>query len=129
MIPLCLEEGIGLIPWSPLARGFLAGNRKRGAEAPTPRAKSDQFAHDMYYADADFDVAERVVEIASKRGVPPAQIALAWLLAKPGVSAPIIGASKLTHLDDAIAATDLELTHEEMTSLEQPYRPHVVLGH
>ena len=129
MLPLCREEGIGVIPWSPLARGFLAGNRKRGDEAPTPRAKTDQFALDMYYTDADFDVVDRVVEIAAKRGVPPAQIALAWILSRPGITAPIVGASKINHLEDAIAATEIRLSEEEIKALEQPYRPHGVLGH
>jgi len=129
MLPLCREEGIGVIPWSPLARGFLAGNRKRGDEAPTPRAKTDQFAHDMYYTDADFDVVDRVVEIAAKRGVPPAQIALAWILSRPGITAPIVGASKINHLEDAIAATEIRLDEEEIRALEEPYRPHGVLGH
>ncbi|MCA1732554.1 MAG: aldo/keto reductase, partial [Acidobacteria bacterium] len=129
MLPLCREEGVGVIPWSPLARGFLAGNRKRGEEAPTPRAKTDQFALDMYYSDADFDVVDRVVEIAAKREVPPSQIALAWILSRPGITAPIVGASKIAHLEDAIAATEIRLSEEEIKALEEPYRPHAVLGH
>jgi aryl-alcohol dehydrogenase (NADP+) len=129
MIPLCIDHGVGLIPWSPLARGFLAGNRTRGRKDDTERAKSDDFAHDMYYSDADFDVVDRVKDIAAKRGVKPAQIALAWLLHKPGVTAPIIGASKLPQLDDAIAALDVKLSAEEIAALEAPYQPHRVLGH
>jgi aryl-alcohol dehydrogenase-like predicted oxidoreductase len=129
MLPLCREEGIGVVPWSPLARGFLAGNRRREDKGETVRARTDEFAHDLYYADGDFTIAERVVALAAKRGVKPTQIALAWLLAKPGVTAPIIGASKLTHLDDAVAALDVRLDGEEMAFLETPYQPHAILGH
>ncbi len=129
MIPLCLDEGIGLIPWSPLARGFLTGSRKRDDKSGTTRSRVDQFAHDMYYSEDDFKVVDRVGEIAGKRGVSNAQVALAWLLAKPGVTAPIVGASKPAHLDDAIKAASLKLTDEEMKALEEPYRPHRVLGH
>ena len=129
MMPLCLEEGIGVIPWSPLARGFLAGNRRREDKGETIRAKTDDFAHALYYADSDFTIAERVVELAATRGVKPTQIALAWLLAKPGVTAPIIGASKLPHLDDAVAALDIRLDAGELTFLEAPYQPHAILGH
>jgi aryl-alcohol dehydrogenase (NADP+) len=129
MLPLCREEGIGVLPWSPLARGFLAGNRKRGSErAATAREQSDTFAHDLYYGDADYDVVERVVEIASAKGVAPAQVALAWLLRQPGVTAPIVGASKMEQLDQAIAALDVRLTDEEARRLEEPYVPHKVLG-
>jgi len=129
MIPLCRDRGIGLIPWSPLARGFLAGNRRRQDHGETTRARSDDFAHRMYYADDDFQVVERVGEIAAARGVPNAQVALAWLLQKPGVTAPIVGATKPNHLADALAALSLTLTPEEVASLEAPYRPHPVLGH
>ncbi|MDT8307344.1 MAG: aldo/keto reductase [Anaerolineae bacterium] len=129
MIPLCLDEGIGLLPWSPLARGFLAGNRKRGESAPTTRAETDGFAHEMYYADEDFDVVDRVVALAARRGVTPAQIALAWILHKPGVDAPVIGATKMPHLEQAVAAVDVDLSDEEIAELEAPYRPHRVLGH
>jgi 1-deoxyxylulose-5-phosphate synthase len=129
MIPLCLEEGIGIIPWSPLARGFLAGNRTRKDHGETLRAKTDDFAHKLYYQDSDFEIVDRVSEIATKRGVPNAQIALAWLLQQPGVTAPIIGASKMKHLDDAIAALEIELDEAELKSLATPYRPHPVLGH
>lgn len=129
MIPLCMDRGIGIIPWSPLARGFLAGNRRRQDMGETTRARSDDFAHRMYYADDDFEVVERVGEIAAARGVPNAQVALAWLLQKPGVTAPIVGATKPNHLADALAALTLKLTPEEVAALEAPYRPHPVLGH
>jgi aryl-alcohol dehydrogenase (NADP+) len=129
MIPLCIDEGVSVIPWSPLARGFLAGNRTRDKAGDTSRAKTDDYAHSMYYSDSDFDVVDRLIEIATQRGVKPAQIALAWLLHKPGVTAPIVGASKMVQLDDALAAIDIALTADEMKSLEEPYRPHAILGH
>ncbi|HKO59331.1 MAG TPA: aldo/keto reductase [Thermoanaerobaculia bacterium] len=130
MIPLCIAEGVGVIPWSPLARGFLAGNRPRGKqEGETERSKTDEYAHQMYYEDSDFDVVERVVELARRREVKPAQIALAWILHKPGITAPIVGASKLPQLDDAIGALDIRLDAEEVALLEEAYRPHPVLGH
>jgi 1-deoxyxylulose-5-phosphate synthase len=129
MIPLCRDEGIGLLPWSPLARGFLAGNRRKGDHGDTSRAKTDDFAHKLYYQDSDFAVVERVAELAAKRGVPQAQAALAWLLHQPGVTAPIIGASKPQHITDAVAALSLSLSAEELQSLSQPYQPHSVLGH
>jgi aryl-alcohol dehydrogenase (NADP+) len=129
MLPLCREEGIGVLPWSPLARGFLAGNRKRGSQrSATAREQSDTFAHDLYYSDADYDVVERVVEIASAKGVAPAQVALAWLLRQPGVTAPIVGASKMEQLDQAVAALGVKLTDDEARRLEEPYVPHQVLG-
>jgi aryl-alcohol dehydrogenase (NADP+) len=127
--PLCRDEGLGLLPWSPLARGFLAGNRKVKGEGETSRAKTDDFAHKMYYEESDFAVVNRVAEVASKRGVPNAQVALAWLLHQPGVTAPVIGASKPHHLDDALAAVALKLDAGELKSLEEPYRPHPILGH
>ncbi len=129
MIPLCRAEGIGLIPWSPLARGFLAGNRRRQDRGETVRAKTDEFAHKLYYQDSDFAVVERVGEIARKRGVSNAQVALAWLLHQPGVTAPIIGASKPHHLEDALKALELKLETDELEALAEPYRPHPVLGH
>ncbi len=129
MIPLCLDQGIGVIPWSPLARGFLAGNRTRDKGGETARSKSDAFAHHMYYQDNDFATLERTQELAKQRGVSSAQIALAWLLHKPGVSAPIIGASKMYQLEEAIAGLDIQLSSEEIKALEEPYRPHPVLGH
>jgi 1-deoxyxylulose-5-phosphate synthase len=128
MIPLCLDQGIGVIPWSPLARGFLAGNRERGGERSTVRAGSDPLA-DRMYDDADFDVVDVVREIAGERAATPAQIALAWLLSKPAVTAPIVGATKLRHIEDALAAVDLTLDADEVARLEAPYRPHSVLGH
>jgi aryl-alcohol dehydrogenase (NADP+) len=130
MMPLCREEGVAVIPWSPLARGFLAGNRRRGDEGETIRARTDDYARELYSrSDSDFTIAERVVEVAGKRGVKPTQIALAWLLAKPGVTAPIVGASKLTHLDEAVAALTIRLDAGELAFLEAPYQPHAILGH
>jgi len=132
MIPLCLSEGIGLIPWSPLARGFLAGNRKANEDkqqGETTRARTDAYAHSLYYRASDFTVVDRLTEIAEARGVKNAQIALAWMLSRPGVSAPIIGASKPYQLEDALAALSIQLTPEEIARLEEPYEPHPVLGH
>ncbi len=129
MIPFCQDQGVGIIPWSPLARGFLAGNRRVKGEGPTLRAKSDDYAQSMYYTDADFAVLDQTIALAEKRGVRPAQIALAWLLHKPGVAAPIIGASKLYQLDEALAAAEIILSDEEIKLLEAPYQPHAVLGH
>jgi 1-deoxyxylulose-5-phosphate synthase len=128
MIPFCRDQGIGLIPWSPLARGFLAGNRdKQGGE--TIRAKTDDYAKQMYYQDDDFVVADCVTEVAGARGVSNMQVALAWVLSRPGVTAPIIGASKLHHLDEAIAALSVKLSEDEIKKLEEPYKPHRILGH
>jgi aryl-alcohol dehydrogenase (NADP+) len=129
MIPLCIDRGVGVIPWSPLARGFLAGNRTREKSGTTSRAQTDDYAQQMYFTDSDFEVVGRVVELAGRRSVAPAQIALAWILHKPGVTAPIVGASKMEQLDQAIAALDLTLEADEMRFLEEPYRPHAVLGH
>jgi len=128
MIPLCVEEGIGLIPWSPLARGFLAGNRKRGSRTATIREETDTYGHGLYYSDADYDVADRVVEVAAARGVAPAQVALAWLLHKPAVTAPIIGATKLEQLDQAVDELSIALSPEEIQRLEEVYVPHEILG-
>ncbi|WP_288405853.1 aldo/keto reductase, partial [uncultured Deinococcus sp.] len=127
MLPLCREDGVGVIPWSPLARGFLTGNRK-GGEAQTTRARSDKFGESMYRTEDDYAVQARVAEVAAQIGVPAAQVATAWLLAQPGVSAPIIGASKMPHLEDAVAALSVSLTPEQLAALEEPYRPHPVLG-
>ncbi|BAZ21526.1 aldo/keto reductase [Kalymmatonema gypsitolerans NIES-4073] len=129
VLPLSRAEGIGIIPWSPLARGFLAGNRQKEGYGETVRAKTDDFAHNLYYDEGDFEIVDRVVDLAKGRGVSPAQIALAWLLHQPGVTAPIIGASKLHHLEDAIAALDIKLDDKERAHLEEPYKPHPVLGH
>mgnify|MGYP003351023850 CR=1 FL=1 len=128
MIPLCLDQGIGVIPWSPLARGFLAGNRKRGERNASLREQNDAYGHSLYYADADYDVADRVVEVARSKGVAPIQVALAWVLAKPGVTSPIISATKLEQLDQLVAGLSITLTPDEMKALEEPYRPHPVLG-
>jgi aryl-alcohol dehydrogenase-like predicted oxidoreductase len=129
MIPQCLDQGVGVLPWSPLARGWLAGTRRRDGERPTARAGSDAYADELYGRPEDFDVIERVCELAAGRGVAPAQIALAWLLHKPGVTAPIIGATKLAQLEEALAATEITLSRDEIARLEEPYRPHPVLGH
>ncbi|WP_437613116.1 aldo/keto reductase [Sorangium sp. So ce834] len=129
VIPLCRSEGIGVIPWSPLARGFLVGNRGKDGKGETVRARSDEFAQRLYFQDSDFAVVEKVTEIAAKRGVPNAQVALAWLLQQPGVTAPIVGATKLSHLNDAARAVELKLDAEELRALAEPYRPHPVLGH
>jgi aryl-alcohol dehydrogenase (NADP+) len=133
VIPLCLDQHVGCIPWSPLARGFLAGSRKRGeletGKSQTTRARTDDFAHNMYYRDSDFTVVDRVVEIAEARHAKPAQVALAWIMSKPAVSAPIIGASKLYQLEDALTALQLKLSDEEIKRLEEPYDPHPILGH
>jgi aryl-alcohol dehydrogenase (NADP+) len=130
MNPLCIDQGVGLIPWSPLARGFLAGNRSapdKGGE--TVRAKSDEFAKDMYFRESDFEVLGAVEKIARQRGVTPSQIACAWILQAPGVSAPIIGATKLKHLKESIEAVSIKLSAEEVSELEKPYTPHPILGH
>jgi aryl-alcohol dehydrogenase-like predicted oxidoreductase len=127
MLPLCIEDGIGVIPWSPLARGMLAGNRGRGGENRTTRAQTDDF-NDLLYSEADFAVVDRLEEVAAERGLPPAQVALAWLLHKPGVTAPIVGATKARHLEDAIAAADVVLSPAEIARLEEPYVPHAVSG-
>ena len=129
MIPQCIDQGVGVIPWSPLARGVLAGNRTRAGERLTARSGSDAFTDYLYDQPTDFDVVDRVGEIAAERGVPNAQVALAWLLHKPGVTAPIVGATKASHLEDALAAERLELTAEEIARLEEPYVAHPTLGH
>jgi aryl-alcohol dehydrogenase (NADP+) len=129
MIPLCIDEGIGLIPWSPLARGFLAGNRQADKSGETVRSKTDDFAHKLYYQPSDFAVVDTLSEVAARHGAGNAQAALAWVLAQPGVTAPIIGATKMQHLDDAIAALDLTLEDSELEELGSAYQPHPVLGH
>jgi aryl-alcohol dehydrogenase (NADP+) len=129
MLPLCRDRGIAVIPWSPLARGFLAGNRRAADRGETSRAKTDDYAHEMYYAASDFTIATRVSELAARRGLKPTQVALAWLLAKPGVTAPIVGVSKIEYFDDLVAALNVRLDADEMTFLEQLYEPHRVLGH
>ncbi len=129
MLPLCRAEGIGVIPWSPLARGFLAGTRHPGGGGDTIRSRSDPFADQMYYKEPDFQVVARVQNIARQRGVSPTQVALAWLLQQPGVTAPIVGASKMAHLEEAVQAVNLTLSADERRLVEEPYQPHPVLGH
>lgn len=125
MAPLCRAERVGMLPWSPLARGLLAGSRRSG----TLRAQTDDYAHKLYTRDADEQVIDAVAAIAKERGIPAAQVALAWLLHQPGVTAPIIGASKMNHLEDAVAAVPVRLSKEEINRLESVYVPHPVLGH
>ena len=129
MIPHCVDQGIAVLPWSPLARGLLAGNRTRAGERLTTRAESDPFGDSLYVPEVDFDVVDRVSEVAGERGVPNAQVALAWLLSQPAVTAPIVGATKAFHVEDALAAAALELTPDEIARLEEPYVPHAVSGH
>jgi aryl-alcohol dehydrogenase-like predicted oxidoreductase len=129
MIPLCADQDVAVLPYSPLARGMLAGNRSRQGERRTTRAGSDPLSDERYRTGADFDVVDRLTEVAAERGTPPAQVALAWLLGRPGVTAPIVGATRLGHIADALAATELTLTAGEAARLEEPYRPHPVLGH
>ena len=127
MIPLCLDQGVGLIPWSPMARGFFA--RKRNETGGTARSTSDPFAKQLYYREEDYTVSERANAIAQARGVSGSQVALAWLLNKAHIASPIIGATKMDHLEQAIAALELQLSAEEVQQLEEPYKPHPVLGH
>jgi aryl-alcohol dehydrogenase (NADP+) len=129
MIPLCREEGIGIIPWSPLARGLLTGNRRRGSQGETSRAKGDSYALELYNVDSDYDVVDRVKELAATRKTSPARIALAWLLQKEYLTAPIIGATKMEHLEDAVGALEVKLSPDEVNMLEELYVPHKVLGH
>jgi aryl-alcohol dehydrogenase-like predicted oxidoreductase len=129
MMPQCIDMGVGLIPWSPLARGFLAGNRTRDKGGETTRSKSDGFAHNMYYSDTDFDIVDRCKELAERLGKSAAQVALAWMLHKPGITAPIIGATKMQHMDDAIAAVEISLSADDIAYLEEPYQPKVIFGH
>jgi aryl-alcohol dehydrogenase (NADP+) len=129
MIPLCVDQGVGLIPWSPMARGFFAKNRARGGGGETARAKSDPFANGLYFRDEDFVVADIVNQMADARGVTGSQLALAWLLNKPHVTAPIIGTTRMEQFDQAIAALDIKLSDDEVKQLEEPYKPHPILGH
>jgi 1-deoxyxylulose-5-phosphate synthase len=128
MIPQCLDMGVGIIPWSPLARGLLAGSRTSAGEQLTTRSKTDPFLDSLYRPDLDVPVIDRVGEIATERGVPAAQIALAWLLHKPGVTAPIVGATKVEHVEDALAAEALSLSGDEIEQLEAVYVPRPVSG-
>jgi len=129
MIPLCLDQGIGLIPWSPLARGFLAGNRYQSGGGETLRARNDPLADELYYRPSDFEVVERVRAVAARHGVSPAQIALAWLLHKPGVTAPIVGVRSIHHLEESVGALSISLEAAEIQDLEEAYEPHPILGH
>jgi aryl-alcohol dehydrogenase-like predicted oxidoreductase len=129
MIPQCVDQGVAVLPWSPLARGLLAGNRTREGERLTTRADTDPFGDSLYTPEVDFDVVDRVAEVAGARAVSRAQVALAWLLHKPGVTAPIVGATKPHHLDDALAAEQLTLSADEIARLEEPYVPHAISGH
>ncbi|QKV95636.1 aldo/keto reductase [Streptomyces sp. NA02950] len=128
MNPLCLDQGVGVIPWSPLARGLLAGNRDRDRSGPTTRARNDAMV-EKWYADAEFDIVDATRAVAAERGVAPARVALAWLLGSPAVTAPVVGATKTAHLDDAVAAVELELDEAEVARLEAPYRPRPIMGH
>ncbi|CAF0944581.1 unnamed protein product, partial [Adineta ricciae] len=137
MNPLCLDQGVGLIPWSPLARGFLTGNRNKAdinkenteKTSATKRTETDEYMHKLYYADNDFEIVERLKTVAEKKQVKPAQLALAWILSKSGVCAPIIGATKMYQLEEAVAATQIKLSEEEIKHLEELYQPHRILGH
>ncbi|HCC55710.1 MAG TPA: aldo/keto reductase, partial [Solibacterales bacterium] len=129
MLPLCRQEKVGLIPWSPLARGFLAGNRSRQDYGETVRAKTDDYAQKLYYQPSDFTVVERVTAIAKNHGVSNAQVALAWVLAQPGITSPIVGASKMPQLEEAVAALNVKLSEEDLKQLAEPYQPHTILGH
>jgi aryl-alcohol dehydrogenase-like predicted oxidoreductase len=128
MIPQCADQGVAILPWSPLARGLLAGTRTREGERLTTRSQTDPFGESLYTPEVDFDVVDRVTEVAAERGVPSAQVALAWLLHKPGVTAPIVGATRIEHVEDALAAEQLALSEEEVARLEEPYVPHTVSG-
>jgi len=129
MIPQCIDQGIAVLPWSPLARGLLAGNITREGEKLTSRANSDPFSDLLYSPETDFAIVDRVTKIASNRGISAAQVALAWVIGRPGVTAPIVGATKVGHVDDAVAAEEIELTEDEVTSLEELYRVRPVAGH
>jgi aryl-alcohol dehydrogenase-like predicted oxidoreductase len=129
MIPQCIDLGVAVLPWSPLARGLLAGTRTREGDRLTTRARTDSFGDSLYTPEVDFAVVDRASEVAGARGVAQAQVALAWLLHKPGVTAPIVGATKLEHLEDALAAVDVSLSADEITRLEEPYVPHAISGH
>jgi aryl-alcohol dehydrogenase-like predicted oxidoreductase len=129
MLPLCINDGIGVIPWSPLARGFLTGTRTRDGGRRTIRAETDGFQDELYGSDADYDVVEHLTAVAADEGVAPARLALAWLMHKPGVTATIVGATKIEHLEDALAAAEIDLSDDQMARLEETYVPHPVIGH
>ena len=128
MIPLCLDQQIGIIPWSPLARGFVMGNRTRDKKGDTARARTDEFAYKLYYHERDFAIADRVGEVAARLSLSRAKIAMAWVLNKPGITCPILGATKLQHLEDAVAAVDIKLSADDMKALEELYQPKPVAG-
>ncbi|MFQ5789869.1 MAG: aldo/keto reductase, partial [Acidobacteriota bacterium] len=129
MIPLCLDQGVGLMPWSPLARGFLTGSRWRDGKGSTPRAQADPLADEWYFREEDFAVLEALVGVAKSKGLKPAQVALAWVLSVPGVVSPVVGASRVEHLEELAAAVEIELGREEIQEMEGPYKPHPGLGH
>jgi aryl-alcohol dehydrogenase-like predicted oxidoreductase len=129
MIPQCIDQGVGVIPWSPLARGLLAGTRTREGDRLTTRARTDSFGDSLYTPETDFAVVDRANEVASERGLPTARVALAWVLHKPGVTAPIVGATKIEHVEDALAAAELSLSADDVRRLEEPYVPHAISGH
>jgi len=129
MIPLCIDQGLGVLPWSPLARGFLTGSRTRQQPQATDRSRSDEFADRMYFKEEDFAVLDALLKVSAARGAKPATVAMAWLLSRPGVTAPIVGATKPGYITDAVAALELSLTPDEIAALEAPYKPHVILGH
>jgi 1-deoxyxylulose-5-phosphate synthase len=129
MIPLCRAEGVALIPWSPLARGFLAGNRQRGRKDATLREQHDQYGHGLYYTEADYVIADTVVDVARAKGVQPIQVALAWILQQPGVTAPIVSVTRKEQLDQLLEGMAVRLTAGEVAALEAPYQPHPVRGH
>ncbi|MBN2471976.1 MAG: aldo/keto reductase [Anaerolineae bacterium] len=129
MIPLCVDQGVGLIPWSPLARGFLTRPRPREGWGDTTRSQTDEMAQNYYYRDSDFAVLDALVALAEEMDHTPAQVALAWMLHKPGITAPIIGASKLHHLEELVVAAEIRLTPEQIARLEAPYEPKPILGH
>jgi 1-deoxyxylulose-5-phosphate synthase len=129
MIPQCMDQGVGLIPWSPMARGFFAGDRKQGGGGQTVRSQTDPFADQLYFREEDFQVADRAREVAKELKVSASQVALAWVLSKPYITSPIIGSTKLEHLDQSLAALEIKLSDEQVRRLEEPYRPHPILGH
>lgn len=129
MVPLCLDQGVGLIPWSPLARGFLAGNRTRARRDPTPRSRDDAYAGRLYFEEADFRVLDTLLAVSKRLGEPPAKVALAWLLSVPGVDSAIVGTTRIEQLEQVAAAADLTLDEETIAALEAPYLPHPVSGH
>jgi aryl-alcohol dehydrogenase (NADP+) len=128
MIPLCRNEGIALLPWSPLAKGFLSGKYKRGEKPNSKRFKSDELLGERFFRPEDFDVVERLVEVAKEKSLSPAQVAISWLIHK-GVTSPIVGPTKVEHVEEAVASIDVKLSHDDIARLEEPYKPHRVIGH